>query len=185
MASVNTLRAELLLDVRNSTGESPVWHAAEQALYWVDIPEKTLHRFHVQSAQHRQWAAPEMLACMVRGGGADNSSNGNGSSQWLVAAETGLIVRVLSGEEEARYAALGADVVLVGDSLAGLATLRGVARQAQRRLRQNLAWALGYNLVVLPLALGGWLTPWLAALGMSLSSLLVVGNALRLRTGEH
>ena len=78
-----------------------------------------------------------------------------------------------------------ADVVLVGDSLSGLATLRGVARQAQRRLRQNLAWALGYNLVVLPLALGGWLTPWLAALGMSLSSLLVVGNALRLDTGER
>ncbi len=78
-----------------------------------------------------------------------------------------------------------ADVVLVGDSLSGLGTLRSVARQAQRRLRQNLAWALGYNLVVLPLALGGWLTPWLAALGMSLSSLLVVGNALRLHTGEH
>jgi len=74
-----------------------------------------------------------------------------------------------------------ADVVLVGDTLQGLADLRAVARLAQRRLRQNLAWALGYNLVVLPLALGGWLTPWLAALGMSLSSLLVVGNALRLR----
>lgn len=73
-----------------------------------------------------------------------------------------------------------ADVILVGDSLQGLADLRAVARLAQRRLRQNLAWALGYNLVVLPLALGGWLTPWLAALGMSLSSLLVVGNALRL-----
>jgi Cu2+-exporting ATPase len=77
-----------------------------------------------------------------------------------------------------------ADVVLVGDSLSGVATLRRVARQAQRRLRQNLAWALGYNLVVLPLALGGWLTPWLAALGMSLSSLLVISNALRLNTGE-
>jgi len=74
-----------------------------------------------------------------------------------------------------------ADVILVGDTLQGLADLRAVARLAQRRLRQNLAWALGYNLVVLPLALGGWLTPWLAALGMSLSSLLVVGNALRLR----
>ncbi len=59
------------------------------------------------------------------------------------------------------------------------------ARQAQQRLRQNLAWALGYNLTVLPLAMGGWLSPWLAALGMSLSSLLVVGNALRLNNGEE
>lgn len=78
-----------------------------------------------------------------------------------------------------------ADIILVGDSLKGLAVLRAVARQAQQRLRQNLAWALGYNLTVLPLAMGGWLSPWLAALGMSLSSLLVVGNALRLNNGEE
>jgi Cu2+-exporting ATPase len=49
-------------------------------------------------------------------------------------------------------------------------------------IRQNLAWALAYNAVALPLAIGGWLTPWLAGIGMAASSLLVVINALRVAT---
>jgi Cu2+-exporting ATPase len=73
-----------------------------------------------------------------------------------------------------------ADVILLGDSLAPLPLLLDTARRAMRVSRQNLAWALGYNLAVLPLAMAGWLAPWMAALGMSLSSLLVVGNAVRL-----
>lgn len=73
-----------------------------------------------------------------------------------------------------------ADVILTGGSLAGLPQLLDTARLALSRMRENLAWALLYNLAVLPLAMGGWLKPWMAALGMSLSSLLVVANALRL-----
>ncbi len=74
-----------------------------------------------------------------------------------------------------------ADLLLIGDSLAALPPARAVARLADRRVRQNIAWAIGYNLSVLPLAMAGVLLPWMAALGMSLSSLLVVANALRLR----
>ena len=48
------------------------------------------------------------------------------------------------------------------------------------RSRQNLAWALFYNLAFVPLALLGWLPAWLAGLGMALSSLWVVGYSLRL-----
>jgi hypothetical protein len=81
MRALPHLRADLLLDVRNSTGESPVWHAQEQALYWVDIPSKTLHRYQTQSAEHRQWLAPEMLACLVRGTEA---------SAWIAGTETGI-----------------------------------------------------------------------------------------------
>ncbi|MCV4627050.1 hypothetical protein OFC18_33775, partial [Escherichia coli] len=47
-------------------------------------------------------------------------------------------------------------------------------------IRQNLAWAAGYNAVSIPLALVGWLPPWVAGLGMAASSLLVVLNAWRL-----
>jgi Cu2+-exporting ATPase len=47
-------------------------------------------------------------------------------------------------------------------------------------IRQNLAWAIGYNLLALPLAAAGLVTPWLAAVGMTLSSLAVTLNALRL-----
>jgi Cu2+-exporting ATPase len=49
-----------------------------------------------------------------------------------------------------------------------------------RIIRQNLAWAVGYNLVALPAAALGYVAPWMAAIGMSASSLLVVVNALRL-----
>ena len=52
-----------------------------------------------------------------------------------------------------------------------------------RIIRQNMAWAVGYNLIALPFAAAGWVAPWMAALGMSASSLIVVANALRL--SEH
>ena len=51
---------------------------------------------------------------------------------------------------------------------------------SRRTVYQNLAWALGYNLAMIPLAVAGQVPPWLASVGMSASSLLVVGNALRL-----
>jgi Cu2+-exporting ATPase len=48
-------------------------------------------------------------------------------------------------------------------------------------IRQNVSWAIIYNLVAVPLAAGGVLAPWMAAIGMSVSSLIVVLNALRLQ----
>jgi len=50
-----------------------------------------------------------------------------------------------------------------------------------RVIRQNLAWAAAYNAVAIPLAAAGWVTPLIAGVGMAVSSLLVVGNALRLQ----
>jgi Cu2+-exporting ATPase len=73
-----------------------------------------------------------------------------------------------------------ADVVVLGDDLPRIAEAITRARQAFRVIRQNLVWAFGYNLVAIPLAATGHLTPLAAALGMSASSLLVVANALRL-----
>ncbi|MGM0671933.1 MAG: heavy metal translocating P-type ATPase [Pseudomonadota bacterium] len=74
-----------------------------------------------------------------------------------------------------------ADLVLLSERLEHLPQALDQARHTRRVIRQNIAWAIGYNAVALPVAAAGLLTPWLAALGMSLSSLLVVGNALRLR----
>ena len=73
-----------------------------------------------------------------------------------------------------------ADVILADDDLRGVAESIARARQTLRVIRQNLGWAFGYNLVAIPLAASGQLTPLAAAVGMSLSSLLVVANALRL-----
>jgi Cu2+-exporting ATPase len=55
-----------------------------------------------------------------------------------------------------------------------------LARRTMAVVRQNLVWALGYNAVCVPLAVAGYLPAWAAGLGMAGSSLLVVGNALRL-----
>jgi Cu2+-exporting ATPase len=80
----------------------------------------------------------------------------------------------------AAIAQSGADVVLVGHDLAPVALALRSARRTFAIIRQNLAWAVLYNLVCVPLAAAGWITPLLAGIGMSLSSLLVVANALRL-----
>jgi Cu2+-exporting ATPase len=73
-----------------------------------------------------------------------------------------------------------ADIVVLGDELARVADAISHARRTSRVIRQNLAWAFAYNLVAVPAAAFGMVTPLVAAAGMSASSLLVVGNALRL-----
>jgi Cu2+-exporting ATPase len=73
-----------------------------------------------------------------------------------------------------------ADIVLTGASLARIAQALTLARRMRRIVRQNLAWAIVYNLVALPFAALGLVAPWLAAIGMALSSLTVTLNSLRL-----
>jgi Cu2+-exporting ATPase len=73
----------------------------------------------------------------------------------------------------------GADAVLMRNRLADLVDARHTAMRAVRIVRQNFFWAAAYNASAIPMALAGWLPPWAAGLGMALSSLLVIGNALR------
>jgi P-type Cu2+ transporter len=81
----------------------------------------------------------------------------------------------------AELAQVQADAVLASNALPDLARAVRVARRARGVLRGNLAWALGYNVIVLPLAFAGQVTPLAAAIAMSASSLAVVANALRIR----
>ena len=74
-----------------------------------------------------------------------------------------------------------ADVVLVSGNPMGVASAIEVSRATLRNIWQNLGWAFGYNVVLIPVAALGWLSPQLAALAMAASSVLVVSNALRLR----
>ncbi len=73
-----------------------------------------------------------------------------------------------------------ADMILLSGDLTHLPMAVHTARRTLAIIRQNLAWAIIYNLVAIPLAATGHVAPWMAAIGMSLSSLLVVLNALRL-----
>jgi P-type E1-E2 ATPase len=76
-----------------------------------------------------------------------------------------------------------ADAVLTGGDLLLVPRFLALSRKTMRVIRQNLAWALSYNLVAIPLAVTGHLHPILAAGLMSASSLVVVGNSLRLKKG--
>ena len=78
-----------------------------------------------------------------------------------------------------------ADAVFLGDSLLPVAKAVAAARRTMRVVRQNFAIAIGYNLVAVPLAFAGMVTPLVAALAMSGSSLIVVANALRLRSAAR
>jgi Cu2+-exporting ATPase len=73
-----------------------------------------------------------------------------------------------------------ADFVVVDGDLAAITTTWRKARHCRRVIIQNFCWALGYNVSAIPLAAMGYIPPWAAAIGMSLSSLLVVANSLRL-----
>ncbi len=73
-----------------------------------------------------------------------------------------------------------ADFVVLGGQLLRVVQSVRLARRTMGIVRQNLAWALAYNLACIPLAVVGWIPAWLAGLGMAASSLLVVMNALRL-----
>jgi Cu2+-exporting ATPase len=102
---------------------------------------------------------------------------GDGVNDAPVLAAADVSMTVKGGAELAHSTA---DMILTGESLGLLLRARRIATRARQLIRQNLTWAVLYNTSVMPLAVSGILKPWMAALGMSLSSLLVVANAARL-----
>lgn len=80
----------------------------------------------------------------------------------------------------ADVAKASADMVLLGDRLDRILEARELALQTRKIIRENLAWSLGYNLLILPLAVAGFVAPYFAVVGMSASSIIVVSNSLRL-----
>lgn len=89
MLALTAFTAELVLDTRNETGESPVWSAAEQALYWVDIPARRLQRWTSVDGHVARWDTPEAITCLAP------TQHAN---QWLAGAETGIARLTLNAE---------------------------------------------------------------------------------------
>ena len=73
-----------------------------------------------------------------------------------------------------------ADAVLLSGRLGDLRAAFDTSARTLAIIRENLLWALGYNLIAVPLAALGLVTPWMAGIGMSASSLVVILNSLRL-----
>jgi Cu2+-exporting ATPase len=136
-------------------------------------------RLGIDSWRARQRPADKLARLIeLRAGGARVIVVGDGINDAPLLAGADVSVALASG---AHLAQIVSDVVLVGEHLGALGEASAVARKTMAVLRQNHRWALTYNLVLVPLAAFGFVPPWLAALGMSSSSLVVVLNALRIR----
>ena len=168
-AAVAALQAQgLTIEVLSGDAEGPVREVGDalgiRELSWGLKPDGKLARV-------RERQAAGQLVAMV----------GDGVNDAPVLAGADVSIAMGSG---AQLAHASADMVMLSERLQVLAQGVDTARRTLAIIKQNLGWAVLYNLTAIPLAAAGLVAPWMAAIGMSLSSLVVVFNALRLRRIE-
>ena len=130
---------------------------------------------------HRGGALPEdkfSYIELLQSQGATIWAVGDGVNDAPFLAKADVSVAVGNG---APLAQAGADAVLTTESLKPLSQALQLADKTKTIMRQNLIWAFVYNVVAIPIAMMGWVNPWIAGIGMSISSLAVTLNAWRLR----
>ncbi len=168
--AVAALRAQgIQVEIASGDAEAPVAALAAE----LGIPSyRSRMRPEDKLARIRELQAQGAVVAMV----------GDGINDAPVLAGADVSIALGSGSALAHSSAA---LILMSESLAPLPEVLSFARRTRRIIRQNLGWALLYNASAIPIAATGVVTPWMAAIGMSLSSLLVVMNALRLKEPQR
>lgn len=161
------------MDVYLLSGDG--WLAAEAVAREAGIP---LDRVMASVKPEEKAKAIERL----QGEGRRVAFVGDGMNDGPALARADLGIAVSRATDVARESA---DVVLMKPGLERVVEALGLARATLRIIRQNLFWAFFYNAAAVPLAMLGFFTPVLSAAAMGLSDLIVIGNALRLRSWVH
>ena len=125
---------------------------------------------------HQTPESKRELVRELQQGGRCVAMLGDGMNDAPVIAQADVSIALSEGNALAQARA---DLIVLSSRLGDVAYAVTAARRGMRIVRQNLGWAFAYNVIVIPLAAFGYITPALAAVGMAASSLLVVGNALR------
>lgn len=154
------------LDTALLSGDRPAAVEALAATVGIRNPRASMSpEDKLQAILH--WQANRQPVLMV----GDGINDGPALARADVSATLGGAAALAQGQ---------ADIVLASGRLSDLLQVRRTAIAARRITRQNLVWAASWNAVSVPLALVGWMPPWAAGIGMAASSLLVIGNGLRL-----
>ena len=160
---------DLGVQVRLLSGDRPQAVAAIAAKLGID---------QAQGGCKPQDKLAELQALQAQGGKVAMVGDGLNDGPVLAGAHVSMVLGHAVPLAQAK-----SDFVLMGTGLSVVVQSIRLARQTLKVVKQNLLWAAVYNAVCVPLAVMGWLPAWLAGLGMALSSLLVVLNALRLTRG--
>ena len=186
LASENKIHAVFALD-DSLRSEAPALvqqlHAVNRQLYLYSgdhaaITQRIADELGIKNVQANLKPADKLAAVRaLQQQGAVVAMVGDGINDAPVLAAADVSIAMGSGTQ---LAAASADMILLSNNVQHLATAYRIARKTLSIIKQNLLWALGYNVIAVPAAAMGYVEPWLAAIGMSASSLIVVLNALRL-----